>query len=269
MWNSSSLKRINAMKIIQSLIISLSLFTKIPVPHISWTKENMKYMIAAFPVAGAVIGILLLSWLKLCEILSFGNILFSAGITIIPILVTGGIHLDGFCDTVDALASNSSLEKRQQIMKDPHAGAFAVIFAIIYLLAYFAIATEIPRHLSMVLSAGLLHIISRSTIGFGVLTFTPSGNSGLFYSLSESADKTRSTKVLYLIFASCCAILIKILGVAAIFIPLSTVLVAVGILQMAKKKFGGMSGDLSGYWLQISELTMLIVLVLIERMIIK
>jgi adenosylcobinamide-GDP ribazoletransferase len=38
-------------------------------------------------------------------VLGFGRILFAAGFTLLPVIVTGGIHLDGFCDTTDALAA--------------------------------------------------------------------------------------------------------------------------------------------------------------------
>ena len=44
-----------------------------------------------------------------------------------PLLVTGGFHVDGFLDTCDALHSYQSMEKKQEILKDPHIGAFAVL----------------------------------------------------------------------------------------------------------------------------------------------
>jgi adenosylcobinamide-GDP ribazoletransferase len=43
-----------------------------------------------------------------------------------PIIITGGIHMDGFLDTQDALSSYQPRERRLEILKDSHAGAFAI-----------------------------------------------------------------------------------------------------------------------------------------------
>ena len=52
----------------------------------------------------------------------------------IPILITGGIHLDGFCDVTDAKSSYASTERKLEIMSDSHVGAFVVMYLGIYLL---------------------------------------------------------------------------------------------------------------------------------------
>ena len=57
--------------------------------------------------------------------------------TALPVLVSGGIHTDGFIDTVDALSSYGDKEKKLEILKDPHTGAFAIIGAIMYYLLFF------------------------------------------------------------------------------------------------------------------------------------
>ena len=56
----------------------------------------------------------------------------------LPLLVTGGIHADGFCDTVDALSSHAEREKMLEILKDSHCGAFAVIFFGLWLVLWLA-----------------------------------------------------------------------------------------------------------------------------------
>ena len=56
--------------------------------------------------------------------------------TLLPILLTGGIHLDGFMDTSDALASYGDRVKKAGDFKDPHTGAFAIIGLGLYLLLY-------------------------------------------------------------------------------------------------------------------------------------
>ena len=45
------------MKILESLIVALSMYSKIPMPQIEWNKENMRYALCFFPAAGAAVGI--------------------------------------------------------------------------------------------------------------------------------------------------------------------------------------------------------------------
>ena len=59
------------------------------------------------------------------------------GLAII-LLVTGGIHMDGYMDTMDALHSYGSREKKLEILKDSHIGAFAVIMTVPHLQTYTA-----------------------------------------------------------------------------------------------------------------------------------
>ena len=115
------------MKIMRNITVAFSMFSQIPMPRVAWNDENMRYMLCAFPLIGVVIGLCLWAWTGVCILLGINTILFAAGMTLIPVAVTGGIHLDGFSDTVDALSSHAAPEKKREILKDPHAGAFAVI----------------------------------------------------------------------------------------------------------------------------------------------
>ena len=103
------------MSVLKSLILAFSMFSRIPMPKAEWNEKNMKYMMAFFPLVGAAIGILLMGWGELAASVKMSRILFSCGVTLIPIAVTGGIHLDGFCDTADALSSHAAPEKKREI----------------------------------------------------------------------------------------------------------------------------------------------------------
>ena len=136
------------MRVIRSLFIAFSTYSRIPVPQVAWTDENRKYSMCFFPLIGAVIGLLLWGWLALCDVLGFGALLRGAVGALLPILVTGGIHMDGFMDTSDALASWQSPEKRLEILKDSHVGAFAVLGCAGYLLLDAALLSELPMTLA-------------------------------------------------------------------------------------------------------------------------
>jgi adenosylcobinamide-GDP ribazoletransferase len=186
----------------ETVAAAFSVFSQIPVPRTEWTEKNLRYMLCAFPLVGAVIGLLLWGWSLLCQALGFGRILFAAGLTLLPVLVTGGIHLDGYCDTVDALASNASPERRREILKDTYTGAFAVIGVCAYLLLYFALATEVSGAPGTAPALGLMHVLSRALSGLAVLLFPASTNQGMLAAFKESADKRNATAVLLAVFTA-------------------------------------------------------------------
>lgn len=131
--------------VFHSVAMAFSMFSIVPAPMVEWKKENMKYMLCALPLVGIVISFALCIWHQLCQWFQIGSVLFAAGATLIPLAVSGGIHMDGFCDTVDALSSHAAPQRKQEILKDSHAGAFAIIFAVAYVLLYFALCTEVER----------------------------------------------------------------------------------------------------------------------------
>ncbi len=244
----------------ESLDVAFSMYSAIPMPQILWNEQNMKYMLGFFPLVGAVQAVLLLGWNFLCQTLEINVILFAAVATLIPLLVTGGIHLDGFCDTVDALSSHQSKERKLEILKDPHTGAFAVMGCVAYLLFTFALWTQPQgeiRNLTVQIMA-IGYVLSRSMSALSVVSFPCAKNSGLAHSFSSAAQKKR-VKAISLVFAAFCVLL---LGACHLFLGIVLVLVCLAVFgyyhHLSLKQFGGITGDLAGYFLQINEVMILI-----------
>jgi adenosylcobinamide-GDP ribazoletransferase len=246
--------------------IAFSMYSKIPMPKTDWTKDNMKYAMCFFPLIGIVIGGLLYGFQRLTLFLSLTPSLFAAVMTLIPLLITGGIHFDGFLDTVDAKSSYQSTEKKLEILKDPHTGAFAIIGGIGYLLLTFGLFTEL-YHSKLLIMLCICFILSRSFSSLSVVTFQPAKNSGLLKTFSDQAQKVRVRNIMYIYITLCSLLLLffnLILG-ALCFI------VGIGIFlhykTMSMKEFGGITGDLAGYFLQLYELSMLILIVCYEKVV--
>ena len=130
------------MRLFESLLIALSTYSAVPVPQLDWNEKNMRYAICFFPAVGVLCGAALWLWAVLAQATGMSGVLFAAIAACLPILVTGGIHMDGYLDTVDALSSHQTREKKLAIMKDANCGAFAVIYGGVYLLAYAALPTR-------------------------------------------------------------------------------------------------------------------------------
>ena len=100
---------------LHALVIAFSTYSRLPMPRVEWSEENMKYAICFFPLVGAVIGAAVLLWIWLCGVLALAPFFRAAGCTALPLLLSGGIHMDGFCDTVDAFL-HQSRERKLEIL---------------------------------------------------------------------------------------------------------------------------------------------------------
>ena len=124
------------MIVLQTIAVAFAMFSAVPVPQFGWNEKNMRYALCAFPLVGLLCGVL---WC-VCGVLPLPAPARAAGFCLVPVWVTGGIHLDGYADTCDALASYGDREKKLEILKDPHCGAFAVIRLCSYFAAYLCLA---------------------------------------------------------------------------------------------------------------------------------
>ena len=78
--------------LIQSMIIAFSMYSKIPMPRVDWNKKNMKYALCFFPFVGIVIGAMIYFVGNLSDQMGWSSLLFSTVMSVIPIVITGGIH---------------------------------------------------------------------------------------------------------------------------------------------------------------------------------
>lgn len=249
------------MRFFSSLAVALSMYSKLPVPTADWNEKNMKYAMCFFPVVGVVTGALeYAAGYVLLRYTDCGSFFFAAVMTLIPVLVTGGIHMDGFADTMDALSSYGDREKKLAILKDPHTGAFAVIWLCAYYLFNAALWSE--ANLSVLPAAALMFPLSRSLSGISVVSFQPAKNSGLLRTFQDGAQRKRVRVVLILWAAACGCAMAWLSPVPGSLAVAAALLVFLHYYCLSRKQFGGATGDLAGYFLQMCELAMLAVLIL-------
>lgn len=251
------------MKLLRSIIVTFSLYSALPMPQIRWDEDSMEYVFACLPLVGVALGALLWLWLRLCLLLSIGTLLRGAGAVVLSAAFTGGIHLDGLCDTCDALGSHQSRERRLEILKDPHIGAFGVLGCVLYLLTQFAAWTELPLSLRTMLLAALVPVVSRSWVALGVLTRPNARGSGLLaaFQRTGSLGLNRMAAGVWLV-GSTAALLLS--GGAGPWMAFGAALCYACTLWRTQTAFGGLTGDLAGWTLCLLELCQVIILVISE-----
>ena len=238
----------------ETIAVAFSMFSALPMPQFPWEGRNLRYAMCAFPLIGVVIGGLCYLWTLLCQWLAFPALVEGAVLCLLPAAVTGGIHLDGYCDTTDALASHGTPVKRQEILKDPHIGAFGVICLCLYFLLTFALWTTLPERAGW--AVWLSFPLSRCLSGLAVATFPLAKDTGLAHTFATAADRKRVAALLLAASLVLMALLCGS-GLSGCAMVLAAVIVFWDYWHRAIKYFGGLSGDLAGWFLQRAELWML------------
>lgn len=251
-----------------SFKIAFSMYSKIPMPQSDWNRENMRYVMCFLPVIGVVIGSLVYGWAVLSAVLGITEekIFYTAVMILIPVTVTGGIHLDGFLDTSDALSSWQTQEKRLEILKDSRAGAFAVLMGCCYFMLDFGVYSVLHDRLLLQIVC-VNFVLSRALSGLAIVTFKMAKNTGLAATFSDGAQK-KTVAVWMCIYIALAAILMVRIHPVYGGVALATAgLGFVYYRHMAYKNFGGITGDLAGWFLQVCELMVPFVLVLMSYII--
>lgn len=254
------------MKLLKALVISFSMYSGIPMPQFEWKEEDMKYILCFFPWIGAVIGLGIVLWSMLCKQAELGMLCYTMGGAAIPLLITGGFHVDGFMDTMDAFHSYQPKEKKLEILKDSHIGAFSVIMLALYGLIYLGAFSEIKKESGLwIVCAGFA--LSRVLSGIAVVTFHSAKSDGLLYLFASRAQKRIVKASLYVQGILCIAFMLwqsPLPGGAAV---LAALLIFAYYHHQTKKELGGITGDTAGWFVLLCEEVVMVVVAVVGKLI--
>lgn len=240
------------------------MYSRIPMPQLEYREEDMRYVFLCFPIVGAVIGAIEILWFAIYKKCGFSSVFFASAAAAIPIFITGGFHMDGFMDTTDALSSFENREKKLEILKDSHVGAFAVIWCCVYMLLNFGAYYEIGARLNMTQMSfiPLTYTLSRATSSIAAITFPSAAHNNAAKSSLAEVKKASAQRAVLAGLLICLVIIIsaalainQLIGAVMLLLCGSAFLY---YYKMSQKQFGGTTGDLSGWYLQVSELVMLL-----------
>jgi adenosylcobinamide-GDP ribazoletransferase len=239
------------LKIIDKLRVAISFLTTIPVPVPKDTQpEDFGRAAIWFSAVGLMLGAAL------------GLLGWGAGMVFSPLIVgvlltaawaalTGGLHLDGLADCCDGMLSAAGVERRLEIMKDPRLGTFGGIGLLLVLLLKTALAAELAARglwLAFPLAASLgrwfILIAARQSRA------RPGGLGDAFARGVQTRDIIVSLIVpVGLIIWSGAGSLV---GVGA------ACLVCLGVISAARRLLGGVTGDVFGMVVELSETAVLL-----------
>ncbi|RLJ60365.1 cobalamin-5'-phosphate synthase [Litoreibacter meonggei] len=233
--------------------VALGLLTRLPLPERHWNEARPAAMAAwAYPVVGLVVGVLACIIGSGFARIGLPNGMVAAAVLLSLTMLTGAMHEDGLADAADGLWGGGTAERRLEIMKDSHIGAYGVIA----LVTGFALRWSA---LSALLAAGWLWtpvlvaaITSRAAMAY-VMDVLPNARESGLSSLTGRPGKpaTRIAAGLSTVAA------VLGFGLSGLWLLLVAVMALTVCATLARHKIGGQTGDILGATQQVAEIAIL------------
>lgn len=245
----------------------LTFMTRIPIKiKFPFDENEFRKGIWYIPVIGFIIGVALYGvYLLMNGVVS--SMLASFIIVVLYLLITGGLHIDGLADTLDATGSNQSRTRMLEIMKDSHIGTFGVLGIVVWFTGMVLLINEVPwaciafpvvgRSMSL-FTCSISKYARKTGLGKTIIENTHMGHFlfSLIFTLFSISMLLLTGTALQLLLAS----------VIAFIIVFFEIFLATKCLS---KKLGGITGDIIGYVIEFSSFIFLLFTYLVMIALVK
>lgn len=267
----------------RSFLIALAFLTVVPIrfrdmPDAAAIARSRFW----YPAAGLLLGALLAGWTWAVARLA-PPALAAFLVLLCWVLITGALHLDGFCDLCDGLFGGRTPEDRLRIMKDPQRGTFAIAGCVLLLLGKFLALQELMHKrfdLAAPWSVGMAILLARSMVlcvaagarypreegtGRVIVEATRVREALLFAALAAGAVAAlpfgqlfaeRSPDAIHAVYV---AIAVENALVLFLVLVLPTWLTLLLVRWVCQHRLGGITGDCLGAAIELAELVFLMI----------
>jgi adenosylcobinamide-GDP ribazoletransferase len=230
---------------------AVSFLTRVPTGTGPRPAEELARFVPWFPVVGAGVGLAVAAVyagaLQLLPPLPAAAVAVVAGVCL-----TGAFHEDGLGDTADAFAGGWDRDSTLRILQDPRLGTFGVLaVAASLLLRVAAVAALAPAAALAALPAA--HALSRAG-AVATMAALPAAGTGLGATSTRSLSHRRALAGA----AAGLAVALALLGPAAAWAAAATALAAWLLGRLARRRIGGVTGDVLGTVQQLGEILVLL-----------
>lgn len=235
------------------MLAALQFLTRV---HIRLRREpSLERTVAWFPLAGALIGAAVGAtaaglWFVVPPLLA-GVLAVAVGL-----LITGAFHEDGLGDIADAFGGGWTVERRLEILKDSRHGTYGVAAMCASIVVRMVALGSLTGPWQMFAAAVAAHTMGRVAAVAMAGTMRLATHSGL------GADYGRGTTRGRAIVGSCSGLAVTavVVGWHATWLAVAAVAAVLAVGLLARRKIGGISGDVLGATEQVAECLCLVVL---------
>jgi adenosylcobinamide-GDP ribazoletransferase len=250
----------------RSLLAALAFLTIVPVrlrqPFSPDEVARSRYW---YPAVGLLLGILLGGWTAL--VARIGPPALGAFLVLTAwVLLTGALHVDGFCDLCDGLFGGQTVEQRLRIMKDPHVGTFGLVGAILLLLGKWVLLRETLARSGTEggWAVGTAVVVARclALVMAGAGAYPRPKGTGKV--VIEATTPWQATLFALVGCAASAAMCFRAGLFAALLAVLGSLFVVLGLARLCLVRLGGITGDCLGAAIEATEFTFLLATVLVH-----
>jgi adenosylcobinamide-GDP ribazoletransferase len=236
---------------------AIAFLTRIPVGKTTLSASDIAWAPALFPLVGAMLGAA--SYLLLCALQGFGAWGSAIVVTAFHVYVTGAFHEDGLADTADALGGCVPKERALEIFKDSRIGSYGTCALVLSLLLRVTLLARLGTDsLVPLLVYGSLARVSPLFLMTHLSHANPT--QGKLKDL-QRVGKSRAYLGLFLAVALGVGVSLYEPG-SELRLLLAFVVTAFTCLwfaRLARRRLGGIVGDILGAAEQLAELSILLV----------
>jgi adenosylcobinamide-GDP ribazoletransferase len=254
----------------RDLFLALSFFTRLPVGFLAAAPEaafgpesatppqvRLAEAARAFPLAGLVVGLAggLAYWIAVK--IGLSGLLAAFLAVAATAALTGALHEDGWADFADGLGCRGDRIRKLSAMKDSHIGSFGVL-ALIFGTGVKTVALDqlyAPDRVATALVAA--HVLSRAVLPLAMRSLPLATVQGL----AVMAGRPTAQGVYVALGIGLVIAFFSVFLPAAIVAIIVAIVAAALIGAVAKRQFGGYTGDVLGAIQQVAEIAVLINLV--------
>ena len=241
------------MKYIKAFFMALGMFSVLPAPKNSWDEKLTHLVIPSLPVVGVIVGGLWYALARLLNISGISIIIRAVLFSLIPFLLTGFLHVDGYMDTADAIFSRRSLEERRRILKDSNVGAFAAIALVCLMMLHFACAYIIVERARVPAAIVFIPVLSRCVAGAALLSLRQMYETGYMATFKANTKPRHMAGIIVIVLASLAAAFFAG-GLESLAACIATAAFSGIVTAWVYKQMDGLNGDLCGCAITLGEL---------------
>lgn len=241
----------------RGVLLALQFFTIFPInKELNMNRKSVTIMFATLPWIGGAFGLITsIVWLSL----DASPLFLAFTIVLIGIVLSGGLHLDGFADTSDAFFSYRNQDKRHEILADPRIGAFGTMALLFLIVGKIILLTEIITQDGMSWQwLVVIPFLARVGMVYFFIITPEARDKGLAAFFKKRFHSQALLIAIWISIATAVGFIVIVGGAVLVAI---TTLVALFICAhvyklWTKKHFGGVTGDVSGAFVEGMEVVL-------------
>jgi adenosylcobinamide-GDP ribazoletransferase len=237
---------------VRALRVACAFLTRLPVGVAELRPGELGRAAACFALVGFGIGGLSYALLQLSAA-GLGRTLSALLAVAASALISGGLHLDGLADFFDALGGGRGDRQRMlEIMRDPRIGAHGASALVLLTIGKVSALAELPAS-RLALGCVCAPAAARMLAVWLLYGLPSARGDGLGQAMAEEV------RLGHALFASACFALGAAWFGAGVLAGLAASAACAGVLAaIAKKRLGGITGDVCGAVIETAELGFLI-----------